>query len=123
MKVWNITVTRAEGIKCERCKKTGDFNPKLQLCFRCINGLIRWADQTGLADEVSQAIKDKTSLAGRKLYGVILSNADLRGMDFSNAIMPVDCFKSDFRGCKLDGADFSRSLTMGSVFDNGKEPS
>ncbi len=117
-----ITVTPAVGVKCERCRKKGDFSPKVQLCIRCINELVHWAKETGLADEVAQAIKDKTSLANRKLYGVILANADLRGMDFSGAIMPVDCFRSDFRGCNLEGADFSRSLTMQSIFDHGKGP-
>jgi len=117
-----ITVTPHDGVKCERCRKKGDFSPKLQLCVRCINELVNWAKETGLADEVAQAIKDKTSLANRKLYGVILANADLRGMDFSGAIMPVDCFRSDFRGCNLEGADFSRSLTMQSIFDHGREP-
>jgi len=112
-----LHIKRDEGVKCERCRSIGDFSPKTQLCIRCISALISWAEETGLAEEVAQAVRDKTSLANRKLYGVILANADLRGMDFSGATMPVDCFRSDFRGCNLQGADFSRSLTTQSVFD------
>jgi uncharacterized protein YjbI with pentapeptide repeats len=114
-----ISAGRAEGVKCERCWKIGDFNPHARLCPRCLDQHVEWATANGNMSAAHQAVRDKTSLAGRNLLGVIFYKWDLSGMDFSGARMPTDCQGANFTGCNLSGTKFDLALTDGAIFDNG----
>ena len=120
IKVQDIRVSglRAKGVKCERCWKIGDHNPHTQLCPRCMDALVVWADRTGLRARTNAAIEARQSLAGWKLYGIVFYNRDLKGLDFSGAHMPTDCWNSDFSDCNLKGADFTRSITHTCTFNH-----
>jgi len=113
-----ISAGRAEGVKCERCWKIGYFNPYARLCPRCLDQHVEWAERIGLKDRTEAAIKARKSLAGQNLGGIVFYNRDLKGLDFSGAYMPTDCWGSDFSDCNLKGTNFTRSLTNGCVFNH-----